>query len=524
MCGIYGFSGKNFDAKNIAILALQNITRGEDSTGFYFESQKEYTHDKDIVTADVFLEKYIDRFRERKNSKNPEDKIQIFIGHNRAATVGVKTKENAHPFVVKKKESSKNLKDIVLVHNGTLREYFKLINKFDHLSHSEVKVDSQIFAYYLARYNDYEILKRFEGAAALMWKDINSSKLHVFRNLERPLHYGYINGDMYISSLDIPLKIIGCKGIKEFEDRIIYTIENGQIVEKSEKIPFTPFVETRAITTTTYSSSNEGTFYSRKDLEGKSNKFIAQLTKSLNNGKVKYIIDSGEWSTGFIRLEKSKIGGKLTASFDNLLMEILPENFIKGDFTKPLETIFFDRKENCFIKTTAYKAGKEVIYSIDQSIKVHKLPVKTNNSNNQNNTNTSTSNDNKNSEASEDDNIHARCYHCDSDSNNVHCSCDFEHKAIKLVSAKCKCEHCDNGWDNLLNTYCYHCEGTGYVTKEENENEELTEDQMNELTNSILLFKEIEEKYKEVLDKETLSEISKQVSLIEKVLQESPTE
>lgn len=90
------------------------------------------------------------------------------IGHNRSATRGEVSTENAHPFMHK---------HITGVHNGTLRENI-----------GQFKVDSDWLYSQIASTTDVPtFLSNVNGAYALMWYDTVQKRVCVARNTERPL-------------------------------------------------------------------------------------------------------------------------------------------------------------------------------------------------------------------------------------------------------------------------------------------------------------------------------------------------
>jgi len=96
------------------------------------------------------------------------------IGHNRAATRGVISDKNSHPFIVDDK--------IVLVHNGTFNG--------DHKKVKDTEVDSEAIAHTLAETEDVEeALRKINAAYALMWYNVENKQLHVIRNAMRPLFW-----------------------------------------------------------------------------------------------------------------------------------------------------------------------------------------------------------------------------------------------------------------------------------------------------------------------------------------------
>lgn len=99
---------------------------------------------------------------------------KFLIGHNRHATKGAKTAQNAHPFTHG---------HITLVHNGTLVDQSLLPE------HKRFEVDSENIAYALSVLPAAEVIQKLDGAFTLIWFNAQEQKVHVIRNDERPFHF-----------------------------------------------------------------------------------------------------------------------------------------------------------------------------------------------------------------------------------------------------------------------------------------------------------------------------------------------
>lgn len=508
MCGLYGFSGKSIDKNLITILALQNITRGEDSSGIYLENDKSYWHNREVGTADLLFENILTT----ENHGIVKNDINIVIGHNRAKTVGTVKVENAHPFVMLKKQNSLNINDIVLAHNGTLRDYHRIVNHFStKFKHNEIDVDSQLFAYYFARFEDVKILNMFEGAAALLWKNINKTEMYAFRNDDRPLHYGMVGENMYISSVDTALNLIGATDIKQFESRKIYTIEDGKIKNISQTLIHSPIPAPVNNNAGFNRNRNNNTPVIHID-----SKKLTKFSEKELNKYIKKIRSSKKFNTFSFNMNNTSLVIKddimtFTDKYGNDIV-INTNTFYDEDFQKPKITVTANQSLRSPITTLTFQKGSRIdfincIYNI-------------------------------NSEASEDEDLRSDiskngslAIRSDSNDLGIFEIDTVEHVVIPTINF-IECHVC-NGTGYVNNNVCDTCHGFTEIQIQQNNNSEesieiipegellnLTDIQMDEIKEAIDTFKTIKNLYDKEIGIIELNQIDVAIASLEKVLEE----
>lgn len=195
MCGIVGMvasapQGFNWNhAKLFAQLLWVNTLRGEDSTGvFGVNKQGNVDYMKTVGSASNLITS-----KEWKDFKgNIFSDFHMVVGHNRKATRGQVTDENAHPFVEK---------ETILVHNGTLTNHRALTKE-------DVEVDSHAILHSIVERGYEETLKEIQGAFTLAWYDANDKTLRVIRNKERPLFIANTAGAWFFASEKEMLELV----------------------------------------------------------------------------------------------------------------------------------------------------------------------------------------------------------------------------------------------------------------------------------------------------------------------------
>lgn len=178
MCGIVAIISKSAngltkeETEAFDALLYVDALRGMDSTGVFSILKDGSMHlAKSAEAAHNFRQA-----QEYKDLMNQSFRTGMaLVGHNRAATKGVITDANAHPFVVDDR--------ITLIHNGTLWG--------DHKKLADVDVDSHAIAHTIHKYDDdvEAALQELSGAYALIWHDFKLKSINIVRNSQRPLHW-----------------------------------------------------------------------------------------------------------------------------------------------------------------------------------------------------------------------------------------------------------------------------------------------------------------------------------------------
>jgi glucosamine--fructose-6-phosphate aminotransferase (isomerizing) len=209
LCGIIGYIGFR-DAKGVLIESLKKLDyRGYDSAGVGIVDKKLKVFKEVGEIANV--EKQI-----------PQIKGTLGVGHNRWATHGAVTKENAHPHLSCNKK-------IAVVHNGIIENFQKLRDELKKKGHKFIsQTDTEVIAHLIddvykkGKLEDAVVsaLKKIEGSYAIAVVCEDEPGKLVGARKESPLVIGVGDSENFLAS-DIPAFL-------KYTNRVMY-LEDGEI-------------------------------------------------------------------------------------------------------------------------------------------------------------------------------------------------------------------------------------------------------------------------------------------------------
>lgn len=181
MCGIVGRAGalQTSDERIFKTLLLLDYFRGQDSTGIATVSKTDKVDVLKIADDPIMLFNQTDYDNTVVGVSDA-----IWIGHNRAATIGSTTRANAHPF---------ECDHIIGVHNGTLEK--DSLNEISFRLENDYGTDSETIFQHIAYYGVDDTIPRLQGAWALVWYNTKDQTLNMLKNDKRPLYLCKIERD-----------------------------------------------------------------------------------------------------------------------------------------------------------------------------------------------------------------------------------------------------------------------------------------------------------------------------------------
>ena len=206
MCGIFGLitTLKNQNIYEIIInglIQLQN--RGYDSSGICLLKNNDFEIHKYASTNSLSSIDKLLSLNLQTNSNTNTENLNIGIGHNRWATHGGKTDNNAHPHI-------SNDKQFVLVHNGIIENYQELKqflshNNFTFYSETDTEIIVNLISYYYQKFNNTfkaieKTISTLQGTyGIIVINKLEPDNLYAVRN-GSPLLVGYTDNYAIITS------------------------------------------------------------------------------------------------------------------------------------------------------------------------------------------------------------------------------------------------------------------------------------------------------------------------------------
>ena len=191
MCGIVGMMGDFSDKRDTFDFLLEiDAIRGKDSTGILVVNQSDLDvqwYKDAVLPTELMSDTAYRDMVGRSWTKGKRIDPVVLMGHNRHATKGEVTSDNAHPF---------EAGNTFLTHNGTIHNLFPMKKHIP--GEAAFDTDSETMTNAIDHAGVGTIWKDMTGAASIAFYDNNHASLNLLTNGERPLFYALGKDDKYL--------------------------------------------------------------------------------------------------------------------------------------------------------------------------------------------------------------------------------------------------------------------------------------------------------------------------------------
>lgn len=231
MCNLSGYSGlKKPNIHIIKLLAIYGRERGNDGFGIWMGDKlfKNGGYNKEGDSYNVVYGTVVEKNANTSNT---------VLMHNRAKSIGLVNKTNAHPYEFNHIEG----KHYIFAHNGTIKNIETLCEKYK-IETTVGLTDSYYLGKIIYEYG-FDVLKEYEGFAAITVLDVNTDILYLFKGFsqcesnvateERPLHIYKRNQLLYYSSeaINLSTAINTHDNIESLAPNVLFSILGGKCIK-----------------------------------------------------------------------------------------------------------------------------------------------------------------------------------------------------------------------------------------------------------------------------------------------------